>query len=274
MTGKVFMTESGRACRAAAAALAVYVIMLLACGIASIGSDVRALSAARAAFGTGIALSYAVPLFMLAYAFWNERYSCYRVAGVKDSDVCGGRILVIFVWTAAFLAAEILLSTLFDALVFIGRENVRNVLHQSWFMLSLSSHGAGRLLMSVSAAAAVSLVYYCYDAVKCAAKIPTSAKGKAAAAVAAVIAVAAYQLLAAYVWQGSAAADLNFLTFPDSVLPVPYGTYRGIADAVKDYHLLCAPVLNLLFLLTEGVFVLACVFFKKWAGRCSNEIEG
>lgn len=272
MIGKVFLTESGRMRKTGAAALALCAGAMLVCGLISVGSAARAELCARIAFGITVVLSYAVPLFFLAYTFWNERYGYFRIAGVQDKDVCGGRLLALFVWTAAFLAAEMLLVTLFDALFFIGREQVRNVVPQGFFMLSLRAHGAERLLFAASAAVSMCLVYYCYDAVKCAVKRPTSYGGKTAAAVIAIALILLYQIAAFFFWQGSAAADLSLLASPDSVIPLYFGAYRNASDAVKDYHAFAAPVLNVLFIAAEGLFVLTCVFFKKWRGRCYNEI--
>ena len=272
MIKNVFLTEFGRMAKTGIAVFASAAALLLACGLISIGGAERALLCAKVAFGIGIALSYAVPLFFLAYTFWNERYSYFRVAGVKDKDVCGGRLLALFVSTVAFLAAEIILCTLFDALFFLGRAGLRNFLPQSWFMLSLCSHGAWRLLFAPSAAVTVCLVYYCYDAVKCAVKLQKTAWGRTVMAVVAIAVILAFQFLAVYFWQGSTYFDLNFLPFPDTALPLQFGAYRGIGDSVKDYHLFAAPILNLMFIVTEVLFVLACICFKKWIGRWRNEV--
>ena len=134
------------------------------------------------------------------------------------------------------------------------------------------SHGAWRLLFAPSAAVTVCLVYYCYDAVKCAVKLQKTAWGRTVIAVVAIAVILAFQFLAVYFWQGSTYFDLNFLPFPDTALPLQFGAYRGIGDSVKDYHLLAAPILNLMFIVTEVLFVLACICFKKWIGRWRNEV--
>lgn len=273
MIKKVFLTESGRMMKACGVALAATAALLLAFGLVSVGGARRALLCAEGAFGAGIVLSYAVPLLLLAFTFWKERYAYFRVAGVKDRDVCGGRLLTLFFSVTVFLAAEMLLVTLFDLLFFLGRQGLRVFVGQGMFLLSLRAHGAGRLLFSLSAAVALCLVYYGYDLVRCAAKAPRTAGGKVCAAVAAAAAVCLLQGAALFFWQGSAFFDLNFIPAPDTFLPLLFGSYRGFTDSVKDYHLLAAPILNLLFLMTEAVFAAACIFFKKWIGRWRNEIE-
>lgn len=274
MIGKVFLNESKLHVRVGAALFVLAFAGALGCFIAAICLPVRAgVSAAEAGFSVLNLFSYVGPLALFGVAIFQHRYGYYRLAGVRDNAVFLGSLLAVFVWTAAFILAEMLAATALDAAFFLWNPSLRNRIIQRAFLLSLIAHGAPRLLFCLSVAFSVGILYFTYDALSVLAKRTHGGIAVKIVYVIVGIAVCAvYQMFVAGMMYITAAWDAGMLLSPDSVLPLSYMLDRLYHDSVKDVHFMASALLHWVFYAGELLYIAAGVFLVKWLRRCDNEI--
>ena len=269
MIGKVFLNESKLHVWVGAALFVLAFAGALGCFIAAICLPVRAgVNAAEAGFSVLNIFSYVGPLALFGAAVFQHRYGYYRLAGVRDNAVFLGSLLAVFVWAAAFILAEMLATTVLDAVFFLWNPSLRNRILQSAFLLSLIAHGAPRLLFCLSVAFSVGVLYFTYDALFVLAKRARGGiAGKIVCVIVGIAVCAVFFLSASFVAGMFSVWDGNLLFSPDSALPLNYWQ-----DSVKDVHLLAAPLLNGIYCGCLAIYLFAGVFLTKWLGRCKNEI--
>lgn len=273
MIRKIFLTEWKGYAIIGGAGILLCVLAGLGFGLAGVNAadSVRA-DIAENAFFFFNAISYAVPLLLLLRAIFTF-CKAYRVAGVTEEKIALGALSLVFVWTAASLAALMLFVTLYDFVYFAGTDAVRGQIYPKYLMLSLRMHGIGRLLFAPSVAVTVSLAYIVYDVVRTAIRRPHHLVWKIIIATVFLIFSLFYQYMVIYATSfPGTLADASWLVPPDSLIPVLPAVPGEIPDAVKNVHYLAAPILNLVFWMGELFFGVFLFGFIRVIGRCKNEI--
>lgn len=251
--------------------LAVCAVAAVVFGVAGLfGSDAFAARMAEIGFGFFNGVSYAVPLLFVAQSVVIGFYKYYRLAGVREKQFLAGELFSVFVWTAMFLAAEMLAATAFDSICFIGRDAIRAQVGRSSFLLSLREHGAPRLLFAPSVGLSAALLLFIFDAARVTARRLRSAAGKIFAVFLFLLLCALVQVSVQYIAYLSARyVDLSLLAVPGGVLPVWPMFWE---DTVKDAHWLAASWLNLVYLACEAAFCMFIYGYTAVLGRWKNEL--
>ena len=278
MIFKIFRTEWKNNLRISVLGLLACAAAFAAFGIAgAFGGDAFAARMAEVGFLFSVAVSYVVPLLLLVFAVAGCNRKYYRLAGVRGNVIAAGEMFSVFAWTAVFILAEILLTTAFDCLCFIGRDVVRSQVYAPCMILSLRAHGALRLLFAPSAGVSMAVLLLICDVIRVTAVRTRSLVGKIAAVIVAVYLIAWFQFV---VLQLSAVfysfSDASPLLMPDSVLPVQgliHWIWYGVQDSVKGAHLFSAPILNAAYLIGEFAFCVLAWGYLSVLKRCKNEIE-